>query len=76
MKLSENKPCEGGGSGMHWWGLWGLISDPINIDDGSTDGYIYSRECMKFGCNAFQKVKQLQPVDEPVIYYKIWKQER
>lgn len=52
----------------HWWGHWHLISDPINIDDGSTGGYVYSRECAVMGCQVRQKVKALEPVDEPVTY--------
>lgn len=54
--------------GPHWWGLWGQISDIINIDDGSTGGYVYFRECNVFGCNVFQKVKSLKIVNKPVEY--------
>jgi len=65
----EKLKCPSGGE--HWWGFWSLISDPINIDDGSTGGYKYSRQCNVLGCSVLQKVKDLKPVDEPVVYQ--WK---
>ena len=51
---------------VHSWGLWRQTSDIINIDDGSTGGYVYCRECTV--CPVQQKVKKLQLVDEPVLY--------
>lgn len=50
----------------HSWGLWHQISDIINIDDGSTGGYVYKSVCNV--CTVARKVKRLEPVDEPVIY--------
>ena len=55
--------CPAGGD--HWWGFWRIISDPINIDAGDTEGFVYVRDCTKFGCSVLQRVKRLEPVDEP-----------
>ena len=66
MWAGDRIKCQAGG--MHWWGLWGSISDPINIDDGSTGGFVYMRECSAEGCGARQKVKELEPTQAPVTY--------
>ena len=73
--MSRHSPSEGEpadditkcvSGGIHWWGLWHQIADIINIDDGSTGGYVYCSECTV--CTVRRKVKKLKSVDEPVIY--------
>jgi hypothetical protein len=54
----------------HWWGMW-IGYDPTMIESGFTKGFAYRRECQATGCNAEQRVEELEPkgkvevVDEP-----------
>jgi len=52
----------------HSWGLWRPIADPMIIEWGNTDGFVYVRECGIYGCSAKQKVKQLEISGPSVIF--------
>lgn len=45
----------------HFWGDW-VGYEPMMVEDGTTNGFSYYRECQNMGCYAKQKTERLIPI--------------